>query len=281
VKKWRDANLSFEQAKVELNVRGCESQRKGIVDQLDNATRVLAKIKPAVTDIQGQMDSLRKDSARWVGSLTQLDDKLHAAGELLSECRHQFHLADLAFATRVLLQTCDEMAANSFEDVSPYNIDLWDIVPEELPNVKFDSLEPIKSRPVNSQMMQTRLPTMKASDKRPANIAENMARLDLATAKLKYLAELLEADAKSLGSAVERLEKIGKEATKIEGKVAELFQNLASLGQALDRHRTDIAVGLGRLLLVQKRLESEDSALRASVAEATRQIAEFNRLLGK
>lgn len=277
VKDWRDASLSFEQAKAELNVRGCESGRKGMVDQLDHATRVLEKSKPVLADIQGQMDSLRRDSDRWEDTLTKLRDHLQSVSESLSECRHQFHLADLAFATQVLQQPSDQMAANSPTEISLFKREILDITP-------IDSFKNEKVLPIihsqGSQVMETRLPTMRDSDKRPANTAEIVTRTEIVTAKLKYLTEILKAEARSIRTALESFEKVGEEAINIEKEVSELSQNLESQRQALDRHRKDTAVGLGRLSLVQKRLESDDSALRASVAEATRQIADFNRLLG-
>lgn len=277
---WRAARRSIEQASFDLELRATPSAFRRVADQIQAVSRELKGLETQLAERQGSLDKLSKQSAQWSAAIRTLREGEAASRGHLADVSFKFHLVDLKFAAWRLQHS-----------------NLADEGLEALPDALEQSLD---NEAVNKPVGVTPLPGARthadeAEPKAPASVKEGresreevdaafrdlLARVNLAQARLRFLAEVLQREFNSVQAAIGALEKAEEQTHDLADDTARLAADQESLRRSLETEQQSLATGTETLDLVKKRFAADHKAINQLLDTAAERTATLDKSLGR
>jgi chromosome segregation ATPase len=258
--QWRAARRSMEQASFDLELRAAPSAFRRVPVQIESVSGELKALEGQLAERQTALAKLSKQSKQWGEAIRALREGEAQSREHLASIGFKFHLVDLKFAAWRLKHS-----------------GLADEGIEALPDVLEESLASEPARPVQVTGIPgagipsagthggAPSPESAAAPKEEAAAVEEgdaafrdlLARVNLAQARLRFVAEVLQAEFNSVQAAISSLEKVEEQARTLADDTARLAADQESLRRSLETEQQALAKGAETLDLVKKRFAAD------------------------
>lgn len=278
----RAARRSMEQASFDLELRAASSAFRRVAGQIESVSRELKGLEGQLAERQAALDKLAQQSEQWGAAIRALCEGEAQSRKHLAGVGFKFHLVDLKFAAWRLKHS-----------------DLGDEGMEALPDALEQSLE---NEPAKVPHSVTPLPGLRAGGHDETKAAEAaaapkeekesveegdaafrdlLARVNLAQARLRFVAEVLQGEFNSVQAAISALEKVEEQARELADDTARLAADQESLRRSLDTEQATLAKGAETLDLVKKRFAADNKAINQSLDTAAERTATLAKSLGR
>ena len=278
--EWRAARRSMEQANFALELRAAPSAFRRVAGQIESVSGELKTLDSQLAERRALLEKLSKQSEQWSTAIRSLCDGEAQAREHLAGIRFQFHLVDLRFAAWRLKHS-----------------DSGDIGIEALPDVLEESLAGEPARPVGvtplsgarmgsdqagaaPQAAAAAKEEQAAKEEGDATFRDLLARVTLAQARLRFVAQVLQEELSSVQAAIGALEKVDEQAHSLADNTARLAADQESLRRSLETEQQALARGAETLDLVKKRFAADLKIINQLLDTAAERTATLAKSLG-
>jgi septation ring formation regulator EzrA len=247
----------MEQASFDLELRAAPSAFRRVAGQTEVVSGELKTLEAQLEQRQAALATLSKQSEQWGAAIRTLREGEAQSREHLANVAFKFHLVDLKFAAWRLKHS--EPGDEGIEA-------LPDVLEQSLAG---EPATPQTVTPLSSGLAGTHggavAPDSAAAAKEEKESAEEgdaafrdlLARVNLAQARLRFLAEILQAEFNSVQAAINALEKVEEQVRTLADDTARLAADQEALRRSLETEQQTLARGAETLDLVKKRFAAD------------------------
>ncbi|MEI7733032.1 MAG: hypothetical protein WCO56_25900 [Verrucomicrobiota bacterium] len=281
---WRAARREFDQAGFDLELRTSPNSFKRLGDQNKAMAGELTTITSQLAIHSKTLSSHRKESDRWAEALQKLNTREQGARTRLADNLVKFHLVDLKFAAWRLGQPADK------NDAYAALPDLREqlIMDRPLAGSAREGLEPLLKKYLDNGAPRfprdgrlSSIQPLMRNDGNEAAFLELLARISLAEARLKFLADLWQQETGEVRKVVQQVNDCENETAKITDDVARVAMDVESLRRFVDGQQQSLAAGLESLELIEKRFASDFDAINRILDDTASRTATLEKRLEK
>jgi hypothetical protein len=281
--QWRAARRAMERAGFDLELRAAPGAFKDVARQIDLSVAELKKLDGQLAERQATVIGLSDNSERWGVAIRSLEEGEYQARERLAESAFEFHLVDLRFAAwRLKHSNLQDEGIEALPDVLERSVGVTRIPGAAPADSASAAMPDSASFGVGGANPRAEGEEAAAAREEEGDTAfrEVLARVTLAQARLRFLAEALEAEFKSVEAAIGLLESSEDQARTLAQDTAQVAAEQEALRRAMEKEQQTLARGEGTLELVKKRFGTDLKDINQLLQAASEKTAALAKNLG-
>lgn len=257
--QWRAARRCMQQASFDLELRAAPGAFQRIMRQIDSAAGELKNLDSQLAEQQATLGKLTEQSEQWGAAIRALCEGELRSRVHLANIAFKFHLVDLKFAAWRLkhsdlgdegVEALPDAVERSFgsETVGQTDRELTSIPPS-------NSAGGIAAPAVESAEApkEERSP----AEEGDAAFRDLLARVNLAQARLRFVAEVLQAEFNAVEKGINALEEAESVSQSLVDDTARLAADQESLRRSIQTEQQSLATGAETLDLVKNRFAAD------------------------
>jgi len=256
--QWRAARRSMEQASFDLELRAAPSAFRRVAGQIESVSGELKALEGQLAERQAALAKLSKQSEQWGAAIRTLWEGEAQSREHLADVGFKFHLVDLKFAAwRLKHSGAGDEGMEALPDVLEQSLGGEPTTPlgvTELPGARSGSSHGGATAPSSAPADKEEQPAPEEGD---AAFRDLLARVNLAQARLRFVADVLQAEFTSVQAAINALEKVEEQVRTLADDTARLAADQEALRRSLQTEQQALARGGETLDLVKKRFAAD------------------------
>ncbi len=279
--QWRAARRSMEQASFDLELRAAPGAFRSVAGQIEAASGELKALESQLAERQGLLEKLSKQSEQWGAAIRALSDGEARARDRLVDVGFKFHLVDLKFtAWRLKHSESGDEGIEALPDALEQSLEFGPKRPglvTPLPGAAAGLAERSPSDLASSATAPKE--EQESVEQGDAAFRDLLARVNLAQGRLRFVAEVFQAEFNSVQAAISALEKVEEQAQELVEDTARLAADQESLRRSLATEQQALAKGAETLDLVKKRFTADLKVISELLDTATERTATLAKSL--
>ncbi|HWH72204.1 MAG TPA: hypothetical protein VNT26_22765, partial [Candidatus Sulfotelmatobacter sp.] len=279
--EWRAARRAMEQASFDLELRAAPSAFRRVTGQIESVSAELKTLESQLAERQAVLGKLSEKSEQWAAAIRALREGETQSREHLARIAFQFHLVDLKFAGwRLKHSDLDEEGIEALPDALEESLVNEPLKPGFVsplpPGGTRASEGPAATAPDSAAAAKSENAAVEEGD---AAFRDLLAKVNLAQARLRFVATVLQGEFAAVQAAITALEKVEEQARGLADDTARLAADQESLRRSLETEQQALARGAETLDLVKKRFAADLKVINQLLDTATERTATLARSL--
>jgi chromosome segregation ATPase len=268
--QWRAARRSMEQASFDLELRAAPGAFRRVAGQIESASVELKALESQLAEKQSVLEKLSRQSEQWSAAIRALCEGETQAREHLANIGFKFHLVDLKFAAwRLKHSEPGDEGIEALPDVLEQALAGEPAKPVGLTGIPAAGIpEGTHGGAVPSESAAAAKEENAPAEEGDSAFRDLLARVNLAQARLHFMAEVLQGEFNSVKAAIGALDKVEEQALTLADDAARLAADQESLRRSLETEQQALAKGAETLDLVKKRFATDLKAINQSLDTA-------------
>ena len=280
--EWRAARRSMEQASFDLELRAAPSAFRRVAGQIESVSGELKALEGQLAERQAALAKLSKQSEQWGAAIRTLCEGEAQSREHLADVGFKFHLVDLKFAAwRLKHSEPGDEGMEALPDVLEQSLAREPATPQEVTGLPGALSASSHGGAVTAPSAPADKEEKSAVEEGDAAFRDLLARVNLAQARLRFVAEVLQTEFNSVQAAITALEKVEEQVHNLADGTARLAADQEGLRRSLETEQQALARGAETLDLVKKRFAADLKVVNQLLDTAAERTATLAKSLNR